>query len=107
MNYFNLNQKSVFTVRPAHRSAQAGLQAGPVAEEAGLRADPNRGQAGAAPEAACLVAGPGRAPGRSRSRANRPPGRSGRCPGRKHGDRVDGDAAGDDHDGAALRGKSR
>ena len=46
------------------------------------------------PEGAGLLAGPGRAPGRSRSRANRPPGRSGRCPGRKHGDRDAAVAAG-------------
>ena len=54
---------------PAHRSAQAGLQAGGVPEEAGLRAGPDRGQAGSGPEAAGLVAGPGRALGRASRRA--------------------------------------
>ena len=75
-------------MRPAHRSAQTGLQAGGVAEEAGLRAGPDRGQAGAAPEAAGLVAGPGRALGRASIGTSRPagrlrPGHAGAC--------VDGD----------------
>ena len=45
---------------PAHRSAQAGFQAGMVPEAAGLRAGPDRGQAGLKSEAAGLVAGPDR-----------------------------------------------
>ena len=45
---------------PAHRSAQAGLQAGGVAETAGPQAGPDRGQAGGGPEGAGLAAGPGR-----------------------------------------------
>ena len=40
------------------------MQAGTVAEQAGLRAGPNRGQAGPKPEAVGLEAGPGRALGR-------------------------------------------
>ena len=47
---------------PAHRSAQAGFQAGLVSEAAGLRAGPDRGQAGQGPEDAGLLAGLGRAP---------------------------------------------
>ena len=94
MNYLNLNIFCFYCCRPAHRSAQAGLQARGVAETAGPQAGPDRGQAGGWPEGAGLLAGPGRVPGRSRSRANRPPGRSGRCPGRKHGDRDAAVAAG-------------
>ena len=68
-------------------------------------AGPDRGQAGDGPEAAGLRAGPDRALGRDTIRARRPHGRTGRCPGRGHGDcDAGGDAASDDHDVAALSG---
>ena len=48
MNYFILIKLN-FTVGPASKPAQAGSQAGPVAEAAGLLAGPDRclGRAGA------------------------------------------------------------
>ena len=75
MNYLNLNIFCFYCCRPAHRSAQAGVQAGTVAEQAGLRAGPNRCQAGPKPEAAGLEAGPGRALGRASNGNSRPAGR--------------------------------
>ena len=51
------------------------MQAGRVAEAAGLRSGPDRGQAGPKPEAAGLVAGPGRALGRASFGTGRPAGR--------------------------------
>ena len=45
-----------------------------MAEEAGLRAGPDRGQAGLKPEATGLEAGPERALGRAGTRASRPQG---------------------------------
>ena len=40
---FEIKQILFLLCRPAHRSAQAGMQAGPVPEEAGLRTGPVRG----------------------------------------------------------------
>ena len=70
---------------PAHRSAQAGLQAGGAAEEAGLTAGPDRGQAGGGPEGAGLLTGPGRALARGVRPQCRP--RPGARPEHGHGDR--------------------
>ena len=42
MNYFIFKQTLFLLFGPASTSAQAGLQAGPVAEAAGLRAGPDR-----------------------------------------------------------------
>ena len=64
-NPFYFPNLQVYCWGPAHRSAQAGVQAGPVAEGTGLKAGPDRGQAGALPEQAGLVAGPGRGEGRA------------------------------------------
>ena len=75
MNYFNLKHFLFLLYGPAHRSAQTGLQAGSVAEKAGLRAGPVRSQAGPKPEGAGLVAGPGRALGRASLGTSRPAGR--------------------------------
>ena len=54
---FEIKQILFLLCRPAHRSAQAGMQAGPV------------------PEAAGLTAGPVRVPGRGTARTGRPRGR--------------------------------
>ena len=95
MNYFKFKTENCFycagrpTGRPRPVCRPGRWQRPPASEPAQTGA-----QAGGGPEGAGLVAGPGRAPGRSCSRANRPPGRSGRCPGRKHGDRDAAVAAG-------------
>ena len=83
---FEIKQILLLLCRPAHRSAQAGVQAGTVAEQAGLRTGPNRArpgsgprepatrpaqagcQAGHAPEPTGHKAGPGREHGRARWR---------------------------------------
>ena len=67
---------------PAHRSAQAGLQAGPVAEPAGLRVGPGRGQAGQRSEPAGHMAGPGRLQAGPAAEAAGLPAGPGRCHGR-------------------------
>ena len=93
MNYLNLfyfQKGNILLYRPAHRSAQAGLQAGRVPEAAGLRAGPDRAPGRAVPEAAGLVAGPGRAPGRARPEAA---GRLRPAPGRARGDTAAATAA--------------
>ena len=88
MFYF-AKMKNLTVDGPAHRSAQAGLQAGGAVEEAGLTAGPDRGQAGGGPEGAGLLAGPGRALGRALARGVRPQGRPrpGARPEHGHGDR--------------------
>ena len=64
-----------FTVGPAHRSAQAGAQAGTVAEQAGLRAGPDR-VLGRAQARGCRPSGrPRPGPGRGGIGGIRPQGR--------------------------------